>query len=260
VTENKGTRVVKISKNKWLTCFNAKTEADTNIICFPFGGAGASVYKPWDSELPDNIRLWSVQLPGRENRFAEGFTHDYNSIVKGIVDDIMALKLDNIVLFGHSMGAHIALFVAEKLHKNHAIEPLLLAVSGNTPPSINVKKSWSTSTDNQLRDHLKKLGGIPSEVADNRDFLDMYMEKIRADYTLIECRPSREVFTLPIPLLALYGKDDPLFPTENMKEWCQYTSEDSKVLEFSGAHFYFQQDCRLIVQAVCMTLDKLLTE
>ena len=251
---------MKISKNKWLTCFNAKPDADTNIICFPFGGAGASVYRPWDIELPDNIRLWSVQLPGRENRFVEGFTCDYNTVVKGIVDDIVALGLDNIVLFGHSMGAHIALFVAEQLHKNHAIEPLLLAVSGNTPPEANVKTSWSTSTTSQLRAHLKELGGIPSEVADNLDFLDMYMEKIRADYKLYECIPTRDVYTLPIPLLALYGEDDPLFPTENMKKWDQYTSQNFKLIKFSGAHFYFQQDCRLIVETVCARLDRLSTK
>lgn len=245
---------MKFSNNKWLTCFNDKPNANINIICFPFGGAGASVYRPWDKELPDNIRLWAVQLPGRENRFVEGFTRDHAVVVKGIVDDIVAMSLDNIVLFGHSMGSHIALFVAEKLLNNHAVSPLLLAVSGNVPPNIKVKKPWSTSTNEQLRAHLKELDGIPTEVADDHDFLEMYMDKIRADYGLYEGIPIRGAFALPVPILALYGVDDPLFPTENVRDWGQYSSLSVDVMEFKGAHFYFQQDCRGVVEAVCTRL------
>ncbi|MFJ6381187.1 thioesterase domain-containing protein [Kitasatospora sp. NPDC092039] len=39
--------------------------------CFPYAGAGASVFRGWGAGLPEGVEAFAVQLPGREDRFID---------------------------------------------------------------------------------------------------------------------------------------------------------------------------------------------
>ncbi len=39
------------------------------LFCFPYAGAGASVFREWGKGLPEGVEAFAVQLPGREDRF-----------------------------------------------------------------------------------------------------------------------------------------------------------------------------------------------
>src|SRR5213596_599497 len=41
------------------------------LICFPHAGGGARAYSDWVHELPAEIEVTAVQLPGRQNRLIE---------------------------------------------------------------------------------------------------------------------------------------------------------------------------------------------
>jgi surfactin synthase thioesterase subunit len=133
-----------ISPNKWLSCFEARKSAVINLVCFPFGGAGASVYKPLAARLPESVQLWSVQLPGRENRFAEPFAGSPAAVVQSISDEINLLRLENTAFFGHSMGSDLALMCASLRHRNGDALPSLLALSGKKPPHLPMQVSGRT--------------------------------------------------------------------------------------------------------------------
>ncbi|MFQ5419788.1 MAG: thioesterase II family protein, partial [Anaerolineae bacterium] len=58
-------------QNKWLFYYQPNRQAAVRLFCFPYSGAGASLFLPWRSILPKSIDLVPVQLPGRENRIGE---------------------------------------------------------------------------------------------------------------------------------------------------------------------------------------------
>ena len=43
----------------------------TRLYCFPYGGAGASMYRAWGRSLPDWVEVVPVHFPGREHRIRE---------------------------------------------------------------------------------------------------------------------------------------------------------------------------------------------
>ncbi len=45
--------------------------AKVRLFCFPYAGAGASVFHGWQAALRGGIAVCPVQPPGRENRLRE---------------------------------------------------------------------------------------------------------------------------------------------------------------------------------------------
>src|SRR6185437_15242868 len=45
--------------------------ARMRLVCFPYAGAGPSVFRTWGSRLPTGVELVALRLPGRESRFTE---------------------------------------------------------------------------------------------------------------------------------------------------------------------------------------------
>src|SRR5688500_4320275 len=57
--------------DKWLVWPKLPGRAAVRLFCFPYAGSGASIYRSWEDELPPQVHLCCVQLPGREGRLRE---------------------------------------------------------------------------------------------------------------------------------------------------------------------------------------------
>ena len=66
--------------NTWLNRPKPGSEARLRLFCFPYAGGGASLYRSWAEPLASVAEIWSVQLPGRENRLGEPL---YRSLPEG---------------------------------------------------------------------------------------------------------------------------------------------------------------------------------
>ena len=55
----------------WLAYRRPQTEPRMRLFCFPYAGGGASAYRGWERELPADVEVCLVQLPGRETRLRE---------------------------------------------------------------------------------------------------------------------------------------------------------------------------------------------
>lgn len=232
-----------ISPGKWLICYNRNESRPYNLVCFPFGGAAASVYRGLATALSDIANVWCVQLPGRENRFAESFALDMQHAIKSIAEDLSALKLSNYAIFGHSMGSDMAVAFYRWMGDCNQLLPFAVVVSGNKPPHKEHECLWSKVSDKELLDQVIQFGGLPEFAINDREFVEMYLKKIRADYTLYESADIRSPVEIKAPLTVIYGDTDPLLERVDMSEWSDYASRGFDLKKVSGGHFYFQDDC-----------------
>lgn len=231
-----------IPPTKWLSRLTRNASARINLVCFPYGGAGASAYKPLAMLLPADIDVWAVQLPGRENRFSEPFAQDADAAVQAISADIDRLGLNNLMFFGHSMGSDLAVLCASFRQQQKRTMPRLLVVSGNKPPHIPLQQFWASAPEPALVQHVLAFGGISPEVLANAEFAAIYLEKLRADYRLYEGIGARPPVTLETSLLVVRSDVDPLLADVDVNEWRQYSCRPFMLREVKGGHFYFQPD------------------
>lgn len=227
---------------KWLSRLTRHSSVRINLVCFPYGGAGASAYKSLALLLPPDIDVWAVQLPGRENRFSEPFAQDADAAVQAISADIDRLGLKNLMFFGHSMGSDLAVLCATFRQQQKLTPPDVLVVSGNKPPHIPLQQFWAGAPEPALVQHVLGFGGISPDVLADAEFASIYLEKLRADYRLYEGMGARPPVMLDNSLVVVRSDADPLLVNVDVNEWRHYSCHPFMLREVKGGHFYFQPD------------------
>src|SRR5919106_1717821 len=92
----------------WFVFAPPKATIDRRLFCFPYAGGSASIFREWPNELPANIQVCAIQLPGRQNRLAEKPITRISELVPALAEAFRAHCELPFAVFGHSMGALVA--------------------------------------------------------------------------------------------------------------------------------------------------------
>jgi len=214
-----------------------------NLICFPFAGSGASIYQGWRNQIDGRINLYGLQAPGREDRIKEEPLINLNKLIDELMVSLSSLNQNlPIILFGHSLGAIIAYELAKKIHGTK-IKSALLIVSGRQAPNILSKfPSVSHLNDEQLLQEITVLNGIPDEILQNNELLEIVLPVLRADFKLADNYYAEIKDKLDCPVIAICSLDDPWVSVEEANKWKLTTIGLFQVKTFLGDHFYFKKN------------------
>ena len=72
----------------WVICPKTRANPKVRLFCFPFAGAGASMYHGWHRAFHEEMEVCAVQLPGRESRMREPRITDAIALSQQIADAI----------------------------------------------------------------------------------------------------------------------------------------------------------------------------
>lgn len=219
-----------------------QADARLNLLCFPYAGGGASVFRRWHAALGPAIEVVTVQPPGRENRLRDAPYGEMEPLVREILSALRAsgspFTERPMALFGHSFGAGVAFEVAHELSA-HGTPPALLALSGRLPPHGAKQRPISHLDDSHLVARLRNLGGTPREVLEHKELLQLLLPAFRADMRILEHHlPNLERPLLKCPVRVFGGREDPVAPAPGIEEWSRYAGPDFECELFPGDHFY----------------------
>lgn len=214
------------------------------LVCVPWCGAGASVYKRLASLLPDHLEIWSVQLPGREDRFSQPCLRRMSDIVAHVTADLEGLFDRPLALFGHSMGALVAIEVARSLAARTGREPQAVIVSGQNAPEWRTREPtrWHCADEDAFVANLRALGGTPEPLLADRSLLRAFLPMLRADYEALETHAPGPQAPLGCAVIACAGRADPEIDREGLEAWRRHTSAGFSTHWFDGDHFYLASD------------------
>jgi surfactin synthase thioesterase subunit len=222
------------------------------LLCFPWCGAGASVYRRLAPTLPEHIELLVVQLPGREDRFGEPPLRCLQHMVQHVLDDVLQVFDRPLFLFGHSMGALAAYETACALRRHASREPDGLIVSGHGAPDLRRAgaRPWHLASEHEFISHLRQLGGTPAEILDDSRTMRFLLPMLRADYEALDSYQHTADAQLGCPLLACAGDADTEVSRDGMQGWQRFTSGPSTLQWFQGDHFYLSSAPAVLAQGV----------
>ena len=181
------THLAPVARDPWLIRPEVKPAARLRLFCFTYAGGGASIYRPWTRELPPELELCAVQLPGRENRLLEPAYTEMPALVEQL-GTVLAPYLDRpFAFFGHSMGALVAFEMARTVRRRYGRSALHLFVSGHAAPRIARRRPPVYQLpDAAFVDAIRELNGTPEEVLENADLMALVLPALRADLTVCE--------------------------------------------------------------------------
>jgi medium-chain acyl-[acyl-carrier-protein] hydrolase len=212
------------------------------MVVFPYAGGGAAAFHSWLPYLPSWVALHLVLLPGREDRFWETPLSRGVEIVEEVTRAIASTVDVPFLLFGHSMGSMLAFEVARQLRRIYSHNASALLVSGRCAPQlISRTPRLADLPDSDLLRHVIQLyGGIPPEVLNEPELVEMMARVLKADLRVIETYQYAAEEALHCPIAAYGGQTDPWVTQVELNAWREQTVSMFTAEQYEGGHFYFR--------------------
>lgn len=206
----------------------------SRVVVLPYAAAGATALRPVLTGLPDDVELLGVALPGRERRFGEPPASSLEEIVDAVVAELAVREPVPTSLFGHCMGASMAVVLAMRHPELFAG----LVVSGQDPPG----GPWTTADldDAGILEFLTAAGNTAPELLGDAFWRDKLITLFRSDAELgtQAARATAHDVALSQDLLVLGGAEDPYVEAARLPGWKARTSGRCDVLVLPGDHFF----------------------
>ena len=258
----------------------AVTRPAHRLLCFPWAGASASVYRSWAGALPAGVELLAAQYPGREDRARERFATDLVALADEVVEALFDHLADAgeapeetpLTLFGHSAGASVALAAARLLERDAPGAVRGLVVSGRrapgTPASARPVADLDVATRDEamlssLRTAVAAAHAGPASASTGRlpelsDELlrDVLVPMLRADLEMLAGFDPRPDEPVAADLSAFTGDADPSVPVDSLDGWAAMTTGRFSRLVFPGAHFYLVSERSRVLSALVAHMSR----
>ncbi len=225
------------------------------LFCFPYGGAGASVFRSWGSVLPIWIEVVPVQVPGREARYREAPHTRVEPLVRDLIKTFDGLS-GPFALFGHSFGALAAFETARELRRRGRPAPQAFLVSGLPAPQLerNRPKIAHLPKEELVRT-LRDEFDLSPELLEMPEILDMVLPAMRADFEVVETYDYREEPPFDFPIHPFGGRSDREASEPELAAWSALSRRPPvPVRLFPGNHFYLTTARDALLAAVAEAL------
>lgn len=222
----------------WLGFHKLNPDASLRLLCFPYAGGSAQIYREWQKAFPSNIEVCAIQLPGRGHRLAEPAFTNVHDLVKVAVEDLLPIIDRPFALFGHSMGALIAFEFAHLLREKRGVEPEHLLVSSRRAPHLPLDRVTYNLAEAEFLAELNQLNGTPREVLEHPELMKLLMPLLRADFELIQTCTYEPKSPLNCPVTAIGGSEDDEVTDDKLEAWREHTTGEFSLHIVPGDHFF----------------------
>jgi medium-chain acyl-[acyl-carrier-protein] hydrolase len=224
--------------------------ARIRLVCFPYAGASASVFRRWPELLGPQIEVCAIELRGRATRLGEPPTDRVDVVVDELAQAVQSLHGLPIALFGHSLGARLAFAVARALGPG-SVEHLF--VSAAPAPDI-VRARRPVATDAELKRELVSLGGTPAEILENDELMGLVLPALRADFSLADRLIASPEPYLTCGVTAFAGRRDADVPGGDVEAWSRVTAGSFRAVVLDEGHFFLDPCAATVTREVAQDL------
>ncbi|MFH8370137.1 thioesterase II family protein [Streptomyces sp. NPDC018031] len=214
------------------------------LLCVPHAGAGASMFRKWKRHPFRQLEVVPVQLPGREELFAQDPLTSLTEVVDWCLDRVRETPEDApFALFGHSFGALVAYETAQRLVAEGARLPERLVVSGVAAPWLpRPVMGGETLTDDRFAARVREVVGHDHPALHDAELRGLLLPSLRADLGISDRYTPGSTDPLPFPVTVLRGADDQLVSRQDAALWSKVGASSTEVIEMPGDHMYFSLD------------------
>ncbi|MFE0605456.1 thioesterase II family protein [Streptomyces sp. NPDC058892] len=217
------------------------------LHCFAHAGAGVSSFYRWDKVAGSGVATVPWLLPGRDERRREIRLTGRDELLadlKPLFEQIAEEPGTPYILYGHSLGATVALTVTRAAQEYGLPMPALLAVGGSpSPDAPAVLADCAELPDAELLQLLDRFDALPPGVQPGDVWFRSVFPVLRADLRLarnLRAAATERAVHLPVPapLLAITGREDPLVGAEATGGWNRWTTGRFIRRTVPGGHFF----------------------
>lgn len=237
------------------------------LVCLAHAGGSVALYREWQRRLPSWVRVHTLELPGRGARRELPAQTEWPALIEHLSTELrpQVNTLRPFAVFGHSMGALIGLELIHAIRHRYGLSPIWFGASATIAPlRRETETHWLDASHDAMLDKLKERGGTPAELLADRDFIDLLMPVMRADFHLCGVHPQHAARAvrqpLDCPISVLTGRDDAATACpDDVAAWSRETRGMFTTHAFDGGHFYLDDASDAVLAYIASSLAGALT-
>lgn len=227
------------------------------LVCLPYAGGGAAIYRGWEATLPVDVELCAVELPGRWARVREPAFTSMRALVDAVQDALALLPPAPTALFGYSLGALAAFELARRMPRSGVLAPIQLFVSARRAPRLPPELKVSHLPEDELLKYLtRRYFAIPAPLLEDPEMRGWIVRTMRADLGCVESFTYEPERLLECPLTAFGGTRDGSTPAVELNQWSCETQAVFTAHLIPGDHFFINTNPQAVVQKVAAALSE----
>jgi medium-chain acyl-[acyl-carrier-protein] hydrolase len=240
---------------EWLDFFKPRPAARVRLLCFPYAGGSALVYRDWQNELPDFIEVWPIQLPARGRRVSEPPFRQVGQIVDAIEKELLDRVETPYAIFGYSMGALMAFELARR-GDQVGKPPVQIFVGARGAPHLKHGTDTFLLPDDEFIAELRRIQATPEEILSDPDLIQFFLPTVRADFEIAQGYRFTEAPRISCPITAFGGQTDADVLPQHMEPWGMHTNAGHAVHLYPGGHFFLNEAKREVLNTIAAELSK----
>ena len=215
----------------------------------------------WPPELPDNIEVCPVQLPGRGMRLSEPPFTKLETLIESLVPALRPFFDKPFAFFGHSMGSLISFELARALRLRFGMEPEGLFLAGRQSPPIPDRTTARFDLpEPEFIEQLRNLNGTPPEILEQPELMRLLVPLLRAELKLCQTYVYEPGPPLDCPISVFGGLEDGEVSYEELESWRPYTTGAFTLRMLPGDHFFIQTSQAQLLETLSQDLKQLLNK
>lgn len=249
------------NSNPWIKRFNTSDKGKLVLVCLPFAGGGTSSYRDWVNDLPAEVEILAIELPGRESRLREKPISDLGEVISQITSALMPqINGRPFVVFGHSLGALLGFELIRLFRRESYDLPLCFLASGREAPT---EKEPGRDLHNLpdfdfINEMVSRYDGIPRQLLNEPELLELFLPAMKADLKLTETYQYQYEMPFDFPLHIMSGKQDTRLTQELLMPWSQQTFDSAPLSYFDGGHFFIRDSAKQVKAYIAEVLQQYL--
>jgi medium-chain acyl-[acyl-carrier-protein] hydrolase len=235
--------------NSWVICPKLNPNAKLRLFCFPYAGGRALNFRSWATELPSDVEVCQIELPGRGSRLTESPFTRLEPLIQTLARILLPYLDKPFVFFGHSMGGLVSFELAQLIFKNYGLAPVHMFISGHRAPQVPAPESFIHNLpETEFLKELRRLNGTPEAVLENAELMELLLPTLRADFTLIETYIYEPKPRLDCPITVFGGLQDPTVACDKLEAWREQTNAAFSLRMLPGDHFFIHSAQHLLLR------------
>jgi len=231
------------------------------LLCFPYAGAGASIYRRWSSGLPYGVELKPIELPGHGRRLGEVAPRKLGLLVKELVEELLPRLRGPYVCFGHSFGAVLAYELAREMVRRQRPPPRALLLAGAEPPHRASRfPGLHALPEDRLLERLWRMATPNAGLLESPELRELWLPVLRSDLALLAEHVHEPEPVLELPFALFGGRYDPVAPRVQLAAWSELTRAPVRLRQLPGGHFFLHESRGALLEAIGEELKRVCWE
>lgn len=246
------------NSQSWMLCPRPNPDAGLRLVCLPYSGGRAAAFKGLAAELPGDVELSAIELPGHGRRMREVPCTRLRPLVDQVTDVLAEQIRQPFVLLGYSLGALLGFEATRELARRGRPGPAALFVAASKAPHVRQEGPLLHDLPQAaLVEQLVRLDGSRNALLQDEELVEVMLPVLRADLGIVETYGYEPGQPLDCPVVAFGGSADATVPRPSLDAWGELTTGDFSATVLPGGHFFLDSSRALFGQALTAELERL---